>query len=140
MIRNSSKCILLYKYIIISADPYICKLHKTSSRWHKHSKTYLRKLQENITFISDLVTSATIYMVLLFIVWSIEYCDTDKDKLESTEIKQLNDSSLAAPLPWSELNNTLQALLPCVDNVTYIIENYEEKPKYHFQGAPERKF
>ena len=79
-------------------------------------------------------------MVLLFIVWSIEYCDTDKDKLESTEIKQLNDSSLAAPLPWSELNNTLQALLPCVDNVTYIIENYEEKPKYHFQGAPERNF
>ena len=64
-------------------------------------------------------------MMLLFIVWCIEYCDTDKDKLESTEIKQLNDSSLAAPLPWSELNNTLQALLPCVDNVTYIIENYQ---------------
>ena len=48
-------------------------------------------------------------------------------------------SSLAAPLPWLELK-IHRKLCSCVDNVTYIIENYEEKPKYHFQGAPERNF
>ncbi len=43
-------------------------------------------------------------------------------------------------LSWEKLNTVLQTLLPCEDEITYVIGSYKENPKYRFEGVPENNF
>ena len=57
-------------------------------------------------------------------------CTDCNNHLPKHKYKQIS------PKSWEQLSPSLQALLPKIDNVTYVVESYQEEDRLSFEGAP----
>ena len=73
-----------------------------------------------------------LYHNIIFLFWLFnEFVTTARKKKCPTMLD---------PISWSQLNQSLQTILPSDEEWTYVVENYQEEKPLHFEGAPKINF